>query len=506
MATDVILPALGMSQDTGKIIQWLKAEGEQVAKGEPLVEIETDKATVEIEAPADGVLARVSAAAGEDIPVGQVIAAILAPEEVQATDEQTGVKADMGKNAASADGEGVNMEGTDAREAGAKGEDARGADAMNRAPTQSVSPLAARVAAEHHVDLSQVKSSGRRIQQADVLSHIQNQGNTGVGTRFIASAPPASASSSFALSPSASIPSNAPVSAAARLTMASPKARRLASERGLDITTIKGSGPEGAVLAADVLATTTQAAQAPAQYAEAAVEMVEVGSNGTVDRDMSVSTIWRIMAERTTRGWTSVPHFYLVREVNASRLISWREQAVKRSAEKVTYTDLLVKIVAAALRLHPRVNASWHEGKITLKQAVNVGLAVAVEEGLVVPVIFQADSLGLSEIARRRAELVAKAQAGKLRPGDISDATFTISNLGMYNVDAFNAIINAPQAAILAVGRIAERVVPVNGQPAVQPMMVLTLSCDHRVVDGARGAQFLDTIATLVEEPLGLLA
>ena len=485
MATDVILPALGMSQDTGKIIQWLKAEGEQVVKGEPLVEIETDKATVEIEAPADGVLARISAAAGEDIPVGQVIAAILAPGE---TDTQTGVKADAGKNAVGTNDERVNAEGSDTR-----GADAKGADAMNRVPTQAVSPLAARVAAEHHVDLSQVKSSGRRIQQADVLSHIQNQGNTGVGTRFIASAPAA--------------PVPAPsASTTARLTMASPKARRLAAERGLELTTIKGSGLQGAVLAADVLATTEQVAQAPAQYAEATGEMVEVGSNGSVERDMSVSTIWRIMAERTAQGWTSVPHFYLVREVNASRLISWREQIAKRSAEKVTYTDLLVKIVAAALRLHPRVNASWHEGKITLKQAVNVGLAVAVEEGLVVPVIFQADTLGLSEIARRRAEVVAKAQAGKLRPGDISDATFTISNLGMYNVDAFNAIINAPQAAILAVGRIAERVVPVNGQPAVQPMMVLTLSCDHRVVDGARGAQFLDTIATLVEEPLGLLA
>jgi pyruvate dehydrogenase E2 component (dihydrolipoamide acetyltransferase) len=277
-------------------------------------------------------------------------------------------------------------------------------------------------------------------------------------------------------------------------------------EQGVDLSTIQGSGPQGAVLAADVLAAAAQGAQAPAQYAGVGTEMDQVASNGAVDHDMSVSTIWRIMAERTTQGWTSVPHFYLVREVNASRLISWREQVVKRSAEKVTYTDLLVKIVAAALRLHPRVNASWHEGKITLKQAVNVGLAVAVEEGLVVPVILQADTLGLSEIAWRRAELVAKAQAGKLRPQDISDATFTISNLGMYHVDAFNAIINAPQAAILAVGRIAERVVPVNGQPAVQPMMVLTLSCDHRVVDGARGAQFLDTIAALVEEPLGLLA
>src|SRR5579859_3855701 len=474
MATDVILPALGMSQDTGKIIQWLKAEGDQVAKDDPLVEIETDKATVEIEAPASGVLARVSAAAGEDIPVGQVIAAILTPEELQATGKQTGVKADMGK--------------------------------------ASVSPLAARIAAEHNVDLSQVKSSGRRIQQADVLSHIQNQENAPVGTRFIASAPTASAPSASTPAASTPAPSLAQASAPAasvtnRLTMASPKARRLALERGIDLTAMKGSGPQGAVLAADVLTATAQVAPAPVRSAASpATELIGIASNGAVDHDMSVSTIWRIMAERTTQGWTSVPHFYLVREVNASRLISWREQVVKRSAEKVTYTDLLVKIVAAALRLHPRVNASWHEGKITLKQAVNVGLAVAVEEGLVVPVIFLADTLGLSDIARRRAELVDKAQAGKLRPQDISDATFTISNLGMYHVDAFNAIINAPQAAILAVGRIAERVVPVNGQPAVQPMMVLTLSCDHRVVDGARGAQFLDTVATLVEEPLGLLA
>jgi len=155
--------------------------------------------------------------------------------------------------------------------------------------------------------------------------------------------------------------------------------------------------------------------------------------------------------------------------------------------------------------MHPRLNASWSEDKIILKQEVHVGLAVAVEEGLVVPVIHEADKLSLGEIARQRMELVAKAQAGKLRPQDISGGTFTISNLGMYNVDAFNAIINQPQAAILAAGRIAERVVPVNGQPAVQPMMVLTLSCDHRAVDGARGAQFLDTVATLIEEPLGLL-
>ena len=437
MATNVILPALGMSQDTGKIVQWLKAEGEQVAKGEPLVEIETDKATVEIEAPADGTLTRVSAVAGDDVPVGHVIAIILAAGEVS---PEVGVQPSIETNQQSA---------------------------LNRAP----SPLASRIAAEHNLDLNQVRSAGKRIQKADVLTYLQDQ-EKAVAT-----------------------------STSPRLTMASPKARRLAAEQGRDLVAIKGSGPGGAVLAADVWAAFTQA---PPPVEVAGAVPSEATTNGS--DTLALSNTWRIMAERTTQSWTSIPHFYLVREVNASRLIAWREQILKRSAEKVTYTDLLVKIVAAALRLHPRLNAAWDEGKITLKQEVHVGLAVAVEEGLVVPVIHLADTLDLSEIARQRVELAAKARSGQLRLQDISSGTFTISNLGMYNVDAFNAIINQPQAAILAVGRIAERVVPVNGQPAVRPMMVLTLSCDHRAVDGARGAQFLDTVATLIEEPLGLLA
>ena len=260
---------------------------------------------------------------------------------------------------------------------------------------------------------------------------------------------------------------------------------------------MRGSGPGGAVLVADVLA--VEAQPALIQAAEAAPASVEK------QKESAVSNTWRIMAERTTQSWTSVPHFYLVREVNASRLIAWREQIQKRSPVKVTYTDLLVKVVAAALREHPRLNASWHAGSITMNDEINVGLAVAVEEGLIVPVIHQADTLAVQDIARIRNDLVIKAQAGKLRLQDIQGGTFTISNLGMYGIDAFNAIINQPQAAILAVGRIAERVVPLGGQPSVQPMTVLNLSCDHRVVDGARGAQFLATLSELVEEPLGLL-
>lgn len=432
---DVILPALGMSQETGKIVQWLKQAGQYVTKSEPLVEIETDKATVEIEAPADGLLMHISASDGEEVPVGQVIAVILVP----------------------------------------------------------ASPLAQRIADDHHLDLSQVKSTGKRIQKADVLAHLQERdvgdvGDVGgVGTQT--------------------------ATRGAQLLMASPKARRLAAEHGLDLAALNGSGPQGAVLAADVLAVAV-ASPAPAERVarvspvtapvESFVPSSERGESAE-PTELAVSHIWRVMAERTTQSWTSTPHFSLVREVHAGQLIAWREGILKRSDEKVTYTDLLVKIVATALKKHPRVNASWQAGKVLSHAEVHVGIAVATEEGLVVPVIHLATDISLGEIARRRVELVAKAQARKLSVQDISNGTFTISNLGMYNVDAFNAIINQPQAAILAVGRIAERVVPVRGQPAVQPMMTLTLSCDHRVIDGARGAQFLDMVANFIQDPLGLL-
>ena len=346
----------------------------------------------------------------------------------------------------------------------------------------AASMLAARIAADHNIDLSQVKTTGKRIQKADVLTYLQRQ-------------------QSLATPP--------------RLVMASPKARRLAVEGGKNLVEIPGSGPGGAVLAADVLAHLGVRDNGAINRTPTVAHHEEPDAMTNGAKDPTLSTTWRVMAERTTQSWTDVPHFYLTREVNASRLISWRNivgtqliapTSPTPSSVKVTYTDLLVKIVATALRIHPRLNAAWAVGKITLQSEIHVGLAVAIEDGLVVPVIHRADTLSLGEIAQQRVELVAKAQAGKLRPADISGGTFTISNLGMYNVDAFSAIINQPQAAILAVGRIAERVVAVHGQAVVQPMMVLTLSCDHRVVDGARGAKFLESMATFIEEPLALLA
>jgi pyruvate dehydrogenase E2 component (dihydrolipoamide acetyltransferase) len=235
-----------------------------------------------------------------------------------------------------------------------------------------------------------------------------------------------------------------------------------------------------------------------------AADLAEAAGNGAAA--VETGAVWQRMAERVAKSWQTVPHFFLVREVDASRLAAWREAARGRAGgEGVTHTDLLVRICAAALQEHPRVNATWREGAVVAQEEINVGIAVAIDDGLVVPVVHGADRLSLAELAARRAQLVEAARSGRLAPGDVQSGTFTISNLGMYGVDAFLAVVNAPQAAILAVGRIAERVAAVDGIPAVRPTMTLALSFDHRVVDGARGARFLDTVAALVEEPAGLV-
>jgi pyruvate dehydrogenase E2 component (dihydrolipoyllysine-residue acetyltransferase) len=353
--TDVIMPALGMNQDTGRLVAWLRAEGERVARGEPIMEIETDKATVEVEAPADGVLAGITAREGDEVPVGQRVAVILRPGEVLA-----------------------------------------------------------------------------------------------------APARPA----------------------------ASPLARRLAAEAGLDLAGLGGSGPGGAVKAADV----ARAAPAPPPPAPPARER----------------GIWPAMARRTAESWAAVPHFYLEREVDAGRLESWRASALRTAAD-VTITDLLVRLAGACLPRHPLVNGRWDGSRTVASDGVHVGIAVAVEQGLLVPVVRDADRLTLAQVAARRADLVARAREGRLRPEDMSGATFTISNLGMYAVDAFSAIVDQPQAAILAVGRIRDGLVPADGVAQVRRRLRLTLSCDHRAVDGARAAAFLTDLGDLVEEPAALL-
>lgn len=368
MPAEVIMPALGMAQETGKVLRWLKADGAAVAKDEPLLEVETDKVTVEIESPAEGTLAGISAAEGAEVPVGTVIALVLADGEAPAAAPAT--------------------------------------SSGPAEPAQSPAPVAPVEAGE-------------------------------------ARATPA------------------------RRRLASPKARRLAEAVGIDLHAIAGSGPNGAVVAADV-----EAAQG--------VPVAELGA------------VWQRMAERMARAWLEVPQFVLTRDVDARALRAGR-------ADGVTVTDLLVKHCAEALVRHPRLTMSWHDGDLVPGPGINVGIAIATDEALVVPVVHGADRLSLAEISGRRQEIVAAARAGTLRLEDMQGGTFTISNLGMYGVDSFQAIVNAPQAAILAVGRIVERPAAVDGALAVRPVLTLTATFDHRVVDGARGAEFLDTLAALVE-------
>jgi pyruvate dehydrogenase E2 component (dihydrolipoamide acetyltransferase) len=420
------MPALEMAQETGKLVSWLKKEGEQVRKGDMLLEVETDKAVVEIEAQADGVLGGISAKVGDVVPVGQTIAWLLKPGE--ATPRSAG-------------------------------------------PAQT--------------------------------------GRTG------AAAVPAAASSAPAAA--------APASAAS--VKASPKARKLAREHGVDISTLKGSGPGGEVLADDILKASASAAPAspPAAAARpsASAPMASLGTTARLASPSAagpapvaagpadaITSIGRIMAERTTQSWTTVPHFFVSREIDASALNAVRQAlvpSIERShGVKITHTDLMVAAVARTLGKHPRMNGSWKEGSIVLNADVNVALAMAVENAVVTAVIRNADRSPLGEIARQRKELSERARASRLQPADITGATFTISNLGMFGVDAFTAIIVPPQAGILAVGAITDRVVAVDGMIAVRPMVNLTLSSDHRVVDGARAAQFLADVATALREAGGL--
>jgi pyruvate dehydrogenase E2 component (dihydrolipoamide acetyltransferase) len=284
-------------------------------------------------------------------------------------------------------------------------------------------------------------------------------------------------------------PSATPASAA----KVSPKARRLAKELGVDLSRLRGSGAGGEILASDI----QSAAAGPA--AAAPSPKIEV-----------LSSFGRIMAERTAQSWSTVPHFFVSREVEATALDDYRERILSELESKhqvrITHTDLLVALVAKVLLKHPRLNASWSADGIKLHDHVNLGIAIAVNDGVVAAVIHNAHTATLSEIAKQRRDVAERARARKLRPTDIADATFTISNLGMYEVDQFTTIITPPQAAILAIGSIGERVIAVQGKPAVRPMMTLTLSCDHRVVDGARAAQFLIDLSEAIGDAQKMLS
>jgi pyruvate dehydrogenase E2 component (dihydrolipoamide acetyltransferase) len=426
MATEIKLPRLGQGMESGTVVRWLKQEGDEVEKGEPLYELDTDKVTQEVEADASGVLLRIAVQEGE-VPVGQTIAVI----------------GEQGEDVPKAEPE-TEPEETDV--------DEEPQEEGSRAPARD-----------------EERERGKEASAAETPS------------------------AEVAAAPEAEEPAE-PTKLNGRVK-ASPLARRIARENGIDLSEIRGTGPEGRIVAEDVERALAAPAAAPARAAvPGAPTEVEVEQ---------LTSIRKTIARRLTQAWEA-PVFQISMSADMARAQEIREQLVEQTREgeaKPTVSDVLTKIAAVALMRHPQVNAHFEDEAVKRFPAAHVGMAVATDRGLVVPVIRDADRLRLSEIAAARADLVSRAREAKLQQQDLDGGTFTISNLGMYGVEQFVAVLNPPQVAILAVGAIEEKPVVTEGDLEIRPLMSLTLTCDHRALDGAVAAEFLRTVRSLLEEP-----
>jgi pyruvate dehydrogenase E2 component (dihydrolipoamide acetyltransferase) len=416
MATEIKLPRLGQGMESGTVVRWLKQEGDQVEKGEPLYELDTEKVTQEVEADASGVLLKIAVQEGE-VPVGQTIAVIGEEgEEVAEPEPQP--------------------------EAEPKAEEVE-------APQEEGSRAPAR---------DEERERGREAPvAAEPAESAEPQPTTSDGR-----------------------------------VKASPLARRIAREKGLELAQVRGTGPEGRIVAEDV--ERALAAPAPAPGAPAAPAEPEI---------TPLTTLRKTIARRLTEAWQA-PVFQISMSADMARAQELRERLVELTREgdtKPTVSDVVTKACAAALMRHPEVNAHYADQAVKRFPTADVGMAVATERGLLVPVIRGADRLTLAEIAAARADLVARARDGKLQQADLEGGTFTVSNLGMYGVEQFIAVLNPPQVAILAIGAIEEKPVVVDGDLEIKPMMSLTLTCDHRAIDGSVAAEFLGTVRAVLEEP-----
>jgi pyruvate dehydrogenase E2 component (dihydrolipoamide acetyltransferase) len=417
MASQVIMPKLSDAMAEGKVLQWLKKEGDRVQGGDVLASIETDKAEIELEAFGSGVLRRILVGEGESVPVGQLIAVVAEPDE-----DISGV--------------------------------------LKVAPAApAVVPPAAQKA-----DVKEVKEE--KVE------------------------PPAK--------PEAKAAAPAPPPEPAWIP-ASPIARRMARDAGIDLAQVKGSGPGGRILERDVEA--FRATQAQRQGG------MEVPEGAREFEDKELTTIRKTIATRMARSKAPIPHFTVTVEADMGAAVELRRSlnAIDASAEKLSVNHIILKATALALQRHPAINATYLDGKVRLFKHVHLGVAVALEDGLIVPVIRECDRKSLGEIAREARSLIDRARAKKLRPDEYTGGTFAISNLGMYDVVEFTAVIDPAHGAILAVGAIAEKPVVMNGQIVVRQRIRLTGAFDHRIIDGAMGARFLQELKKILENPVQLL-
>lgn len=449
MAKKIVMPRLGLTMTEGKLLRWLCREGEAVSSGQPLFEVMTDKVTMAVESPADGVLSRILVGPGQTVPVGTEVGIIAAPGEAVGTD--VGTIASPGEAV-------VPRAASEAGPAPRTGHSDR-ARAVVRA-----TPAARRLARELGVDLASVPGSGPDgvIREGDVKAAAQAVRGTAAES--------------------------------ARRVSATPLARAVAREAGIDLAAVPGTGPGGKVTRADVLARV--AVRGPA------VPGVAPG------RTVPLEGRRKIIAERMAQSARTTAAVTLTLHADMSRCRQMKESlvpAVRELGYRLTFTDIIVKVVALALRRFPPLNASLVGEEIVCHERVNVGIAVDVEEGLLVPVIPDADVKGLAELAAWRERLVEAARSGTIGPDELSGGTFTVTNLGMYDIEAFSPIINSPEAAILGVGKIEERPVVVEGQVQVRPLCCLSLVFDHRLVDGGPAARFLQWVKSRLENPYLLL-
>ncbi len=456
MPVPIIMPKFEMAQESGTIARWLKQAGETVAKGEAVLEVETDKITMEVESPADGVLSAILAEAGATVPIGQPIAYIAAQGEAMPAPH---------------------------------------AQPPAQVPTRAT-PIAQKLAEEHGVDLSQVVGTGRggQITRQDVEAFLGRLERSG------------------------------PVEAK---PAAAPAARRLARELNVSLRHVSGSGPGGRIQSSDVERAAAAQRESGMQRVGAEAQPIDhrsqVGADSSsltvrgpqptdpspaVRRVLPLTGMRRAIAQRMVQSTREAPQFNLSVDVNMTRALAvvedWRATHTE-GQPKLTLTALLVKVCAWALQRHPALNAGFEDESILEWADVNIGVAVALDEGLIVPVIHRADRLSVIEIAARLNDLTARSRAGQLALADVQGGTFTLSNLGMFAVDRFTAIVNPPQAAILAVGRANKRmIVDEQDRPVVAPIATLTVSADHRIVDGAQVGRFLSDLQRGLERP-GLL-
>jgi len=446
MITEIIMPKMGQTMEEGTVVEWVKKEGEPVSKGEVFMIIQTDKAEIEVESSFDGVLRKVLCPAGVTVPVLTVIA-LAGPEDEPLPDlskYQEPVKAAAGGETATAERR---------ARAGAARAERQGAQAGTVVPSGAkvVSPRARKLAAEKGIDPRTIEGSGPggRIVTKDVEAAID----------------------------------------ALRRVKATPVARKIARELGVDLTRVTGSGPSGRIVRQDV------------ERIAAAGEDIELMPE--VAETVPLTPVRRITGERLSKSKFTAPHYYETFDVDMSSANALRAELVAETESRLRFrisvSDLVLKATAMALDEFPQVNARLNGSEVEYLKQVNIGLAVAVDDGLVVPVLRDLGGCSIEEIAQRRAGVTEGARAGKLMPDDFVGGTFTVSNLGMFGVDEFTAIINPPESAILAVGRSKDRPVAVDGDVVIRPIMRMTMSVDHRVIDGVVAARFLGRIRELLE-------